>query len=255
MSIIPNTLEEAIAQAKAATEKALAAGCTRLQIELVIPEIALKAQYLALEFTSLFGDYGLGLKIFFPDTGAAALARRDWGETPFQLTDLGSSRTPIEMKVTEADQAFLVISPSAVEVTQVEKLANLAGDRPVVLVIPQLEDVSIVGIGYAARQLRERFLSRLESSYYFRPLEGAVVYKAYPGLWQVWIEKEEEEEEDYELISEQSQKPLGEALERILLQATTEEDEKTNFNSESLPVVKKSGFFASVKSFLRALSQ
>jgi hypothetical protein len=252
MSIIPNTLEEAIVQAKAATQTALEAGCTRLQIELVIPEIALQAQYLALEFTSLFADYGSGLKVFFPDTGAAALARRDWGETPFQVNDLGSSRTPIDMKVSATDQAFLVISPSAVEVSLVERLCNLAEDRPVVLVIPQLEDISIVGIGYAARQLRERFLSILESSYYFRPLEGAVVYRTYPNLWQVWLEKEED---DYELISEQTQKPLGEALERILLQATSPSSEETNSESPTSPVRKKSSFLSGITSFLKALSQ
>jgi len=42
-----------------------------------------------------------------------------------------------------------------------------------------------VGIGYAARQLRERFLSILESCYYFRPLESAIVYRSYPSMWQV----------------------------------------------------------------------
>ena len=38
-----------------------------------------------------------------------------------------------------------------------EALCNEAADRPVVLLNPQLEDVAVVGIGYAARQLRERF--------------------------------------------------------------------------------------------------
>jgi hypothetical protein len=246
--MIPQSLEEAIAQAKEATQIALAAGCTKLQVELVIPEIALKAQYLAYEFTSLFADCNSGLKVLFPDTGAASLARRDWGEVSFQVTDLGSSRTPVEKKISDADEAFLVISPSAVEVAQVERLCNLAGERPVVLVIPQLEDVSIVGIGYAARQLRERFLSTLESSYYFRPLEGAAVSRAFPGLWQVWLEKDD----DYELISEQPQKPLGEALERILLRETTTEQSPAQ---NSNPALKKSGIFMGIKSFLKALNQ
>jgi len=187
MTQIPQSLESAIAQAYQATLTALESGFNRLQVELVIPEIALKAQQLAYNFANLFVDqYGSGLKVFFPDTGAAALAKREWGEIPFQVTDLGSSRTPIETRVSETDQFFLVVSPSAVEVSQVEKLCNLAQDRPVVLIIPQLEDVSIVGIGYAARQLRERFLSILESSYYYRPLENAVVMRVFPGLWQVW---------------------------------------------------------------------
>ncbi|ELR99216.1 DUF1995 family protein [Gloeocapsa sp. PCC 73106] len=239
---VPQSLEEAIASAKSAVTNALNDGYRRLQVELVIPEIALQAQALALEFTTLFTEYGSGLKVFLPDTGAAALARRDWGETPFAVTDLGTNRSPIETRVNDTDQIFLVVSPSAVEVTQVEKLCNLAGDRPVVLLIPQLEDVSIVGIGLAARQLRERFLSTLESCYYFKPLEGAAVLKNYPSPWQVWRESGN----DYQLLCEQGEKPLGEALERILTQQS---------ESNTVPIPKKSGLLANLQQFLRALSQ
>ncbi|MGH2414942.1 MAG: DUF1995 family protein [Microcystaceae cyanobacterium] len=246
MTTFPNSLEDAIAQAKEATQAALNDGYRRVQIELLIPEIALQAQSLALEFISLLEEYGSGLKVFFPDTGAAALARRDWGETAFNITDLGSRFTPIDAKVAPEDRAFLLVAPSSVEVNAVEKLCNLAGDRPVVILIPQLEDVAIVGIGYAARQLRERFLSTLESCYYFRPLEGAAVLRAYPSLWQVWLEKKD----NYELIAEESQKPMGDALEFLLAQASgnNEEDSQT-------PKPKKSGLLANMQKMFRALSQ
>lgn len=245
---VPQSLEEAIINAKTAVKAALADGYQRVQVELVIPEIALQAQAIALEFTTIFSDYGSGLKVIFPDTGAAALARRDWGETTFKITDIGTSRSPVERRISDSDQLFLVVSPSAVEVNQVEKLCNLPGDRPVVLLIPQLEDVSIVGIGLAARQLRERFLSTLESCYYFRPLEGAAVIKVYPGTWQVWVETADN---NYELLCEQPQKPMGEALERILTQPSTSED------IPSTPVIakKKSGLLGSLQQFLKALSQ
>ncbi len=247
MSEFPKSLEEAIGQAKQATQAALNDGYQRVQIELVVPEIALKAQSLALEFTSLFADYGSGLKVIFPDTGAAALARRDWGEVSFKVSDLGSRLTSVERNVAEDDRIFLIVSPSAVEVSQVEKICNLAGDRPVVLLIPQLEDVSIVGIGYAARQLRERFISTLESCYYFRPLEGAALLRSYPSCWQVWLEKDDE----YELIAEEAQKPIGESLEIILAKATG-----TSVDAASdAPKPKKSNLFGNLQQFLRALSQ
>lgn len=244
---IPESLEAAVTQAKSTTIAALEAGYQRLQVELVIPEIALQAQGLALEFTTIFSEYESGLKVFFPDTGAAALARRDWGETSFKVTDLGTSRTPIDTKISDTDQIFLVVSPSAVEVSQVEKLCNLAGDRPVVILIPQLEDVSIVGIGLAARQLRERFLSTLESCYYFRPLDGAVVLKAFPSSWQVWRQVDN----DYELICSQAEKPMGEALDRILYQGPTSSD----LEEEKPKSQRKTGLLASLQQFLRALSQ
>ena len=183
----------------------------------------------------------------FPDTGAAALARRDWGETAFLVADLGSRNTPIEKKISERDQAYLVIAPSAVEVQTVERLCELAGDRPVVLLIPQLEDVAVVGIGYAARQLRERFLSKLLTSYYLRPLEGLVVLRSYPSLWQVYLE----EENEYQLIAEETQKPMGEALELLVIKATQPEGNDTGNNSAP----PKSELFASMGRFLRALNQ
>ena len=245
--MVPQSLEEAIAEAIIFTKQALADGRTRLQVELAIPEIALQAQSLGLQFTSLFQDYGSGLKVIFPDTGAAALARRDWGETDFRISDLGSRYIPVDQKISDEDQAFLLVSPSSVEVQSVEKLCNLAGDRPVVLLIPQLEDVSIVGIGYAARSLRERFLKTLETSYYFRPLEGAVVLRAYPSLWQVYLEKQH----DYELIAEVPEKPLGEALENLILEKTT----PTTANGEETVKPKKPGLFASMNRFLKALNQ
>jgi hypothetical protein len=245
---LPNSQAETILQAKEATRLALESGSRRLQIELIIPEIALQAQDLALEFISLFESYGSGLRVIFPDTGAAMLARRDWGETVFNVGDLGSRFLPVEQTISAEDQAYLVVCPSSVEIHAVEKLCQIAEDRPVVLLIPQLEDVSVVGIGFAARQLRERFLSTLETCYYFRPIEGAIVLRSFPSRWQVWWEKGE----DYELIAEESSKPMGERLDALILKAMGN-DSESGQNSPISPV--KSSLFADMGRLLKALRQ
>ena len=253
MMEFPATLESAIAQAKQSTLTALEAGITRLQVELKIPEIALQAEKIAKEFADLFADdYGAGLKVLFPDTGAAALARRNWQDIAFQVNDLGSRNTAIESKISEEDQIFLLVSPSAVEVQKVEKLCNLAGDRPVILLIPQLEDVATIGIGYAARQLRERFLSTLETCYYLQPLDEAAILKRYPSAWQLWIEKEEN---TFEFFCEEPEKPVGDDLDRLLRKAAGEDvsEEETPVFANKAP--KKQGIFTSLQRFLKALSQ
>lgn len=247
MHSVPKTLEEAIIQAKEAASAAFNDGYKRVQAELVFPEIALQAQALALDFSSIFSEYGSGLRILFADTGAAALARRDWQEVPFKISDLGTSRTPVEMKISDDDRAFLVVCPSSVEIAQVEKLCNIADDRPVLLLIPQLEDVAVVGIGYAARQLRERFINTLYSVYFLRPVEGGLVFKSHPSAWQVWLELEE----DYKFVVEQEQKPIGEELERILIRASNSEENK---DGDGAPKPKKAGILQTMQSFLRALS-
>lgn len=252
MTQLPNDLNEAIAQAMEATKAAINDGYTRLQIEIVVPDIELQAQTLAKQFIPALLEADTKLKVFFPDTGAAALARRDWQEVPFKIEDIGSSRSPVEAKVEAEDQCFLLIAPSAVEVAQAEKLSNLAGDRPVVILIPKLEDVSIVGIGYAARQLRERFIKTISSCYYIRPLEGAALYRCYPSPWQVWLTTDGQPQ----LIAEQPEKPVGDALEMILAKATgtATTDSATSFSEPTTSPPKRKGFLAEMQKFLRALS-
>ncbi|MGE5656197.1 MAG: DUF1995 family protein [Actinomycetota bacterium] len=245
---IPKTLEDAIAQSRSAVKAAIDAGKTKLQVELVFPEIQLQAQSIALQFIPEFEEFGSSLKVFFPDTGAAALARRDWGEVPFQVTDLGSSRSPVDSRIEAEDQVFLVVNPAAVEVAQVEQLCNLANGRPVILLNPRLEDAATIGIGYAGRQQRERFLNTIESCYYLRPLEGAAIFRCYPQLWQVWLETTDG---DYKLISETPQRPVGDDLDRIIAQATGTADP-----SEPQPVSRpKKSFLSELQTFWQALTR
>ncbi|MGC9502259.1 DUF1995 family protein [Baaleninema sp.] len=250
MTELPQDLETAIAQAQAATQAAIEDGYRLIQVEIVYPE--LKAQPIAEQFIPVLTELGYQLKVFFPDTGAAALARRDWGETPFRIADLGSRRISITSQMEEDDECFLLIEPSDVEIEKVEQLCNEAGDRPVVLLLPRLESVATVGIGYAARQLRERFLSKLTSCYYVRPLPGAAVYRCYPSLWQVWVEGEDG---DYTILTEMSSKPAGEALERLLMGEEEESKDEDNAESTSAPPRQRPGFLTEVQRFIRALTR
>jgi hypothetical protein len=233
---LPNDLDEAIAQAREATTAAIAAGYSRLQVELVFPE--LKIMPVAEKFLPAFEHLGSKLRVFFPDAGAAALARRDWGEKPFAIRGIND----LKADILPEEEVILFIEPSSVEVETVEKLCQDSTDRTVILLNPRLEEIGAVGIGYAGRQLRERFLSTFESCYYLRPMEGAALMRAYPSVWQVWLEQGE----DYNLIAEEPQKPIGEALDRILLAATS--------GSENSRPPRKS-FLSSLQQFLRALSQ
>ncbi len=242
MSQLPTTLEDSIALAQTAALAAIADGCQRITIEIAIPE--LKSMNLARQFIEAFSDRGNTLKVLFPDTGAAALAKRNWADLNFKIDDLGSSRSPIVDKIQAEDQIFIAIEPSAVEVAQVEQLCNAAGDRPVILFLPKLEDAAIVGIGYAARQLRDRFLTTLTCAYYIKPLETAALYRCYPAQWQVW----EERSDDYVLLAESPQKPVGDELDAMLM--------PSNPTPGANPTPAKSpGVFASLGRFLRTLSR
>lgn len=236
---LPSTIEEAIEQAKLSTKAALEDGYSRLQIELQFPE--LKMMPVAEQFIPAFEDLGDQLRVYFPDAGAAALARRNWGDKPYTIRGIRDLNSEIQPE----DKLLLFVEPSSVEVPEVEQLCQIAVDRPVVLLNPRMEDIVTIGIGLAGRQLRERFLNLFESCYYLQPLEKAAIFRAYPGSWQVWIEPAPEA--DFELISETPEKPIGDTLDRILAAAAEDAPNSTP--------PRKKGFLASMQTFLRALSQ
>ncbi|CEJ47533.1 DUF1995 family protein [Umezakia ovalisporum] len=241
MSELPNSLEEAIAQSRIATQAALADGYTRLQVDFLFPE--LKLMPVAAQFLPLFAEYDSRLKVFFADAGAAALANRDWADTPFKILDIGTGRA-FKSKIETEDEIFLFIAPTSVEVPQLEKLCEDIGHRPFVMLNPRLEDSGVVGIGYAARQTRQRFISTIESCYYLRPVDDTTaVFRCYPGLWEVWVETNGE----YQKVAELSKKPSGDELDLILMEGQPQ----TTTNAAP---VKKPSVFKSLQRFFKALS-
>jgi Domain of unknown function (DUF1995) len=60
---LPNSLDDAVAQAREATAAAIAAGYTRLQVELLFPE--LKIMPVAEQFLPAFEQFGSQLRVYF----------------------------------------------------------------------------------------------------------------------------------------------------------------------------------------------
>lgn len=173
------------------------------------------------------------------------MARRDWKAITFELLNISTKRVSVEEQIQPEDEGILCIAPTAQEVLQIEKLCNAMGEnRPVVLFNPRLEDVSIVGIGYAGRQLRDRFLKNMQSCYYLRLLEEGTLFRCYPGLWQVWRETTD----GYELIKELPNKPVGDDLDLIFAGETAT-------STEDAPKPKKLSIFAGMQRFMKALSR
>ncbi len=235
MPEIPNSVEQAIAQSRSAIQRAIAAGYSRLQVEILIPELKVMsvAQTLLMDYP--VADWlPMPCKVFFADAGAGALARRDWPGTDFTICGLRE----LKAEVMPEDRSFVMITPTPVDVAEVERLCNDAGDRPFILFNPRLEDVGTVGIGYTARQLRDRFLNTFEPGYYLRPMDNLVMLRDYPSPWQVWLEGEN----GSKMIAEEFLKPDSEVLDRILIAAQADRP-------------KGQGLFSELKRILRALNQ
>jgi hypothetical protein len=196
------------------------------------------------QFLPAFQAYDSRLKVFFTDAGAASLARRDWADVPFKIEDIGSGRiASLSSKIQPEDEIFLFVAPSSVEVPQLEKLCEYIGDRPFVILNPRLDDAGTVGIGYAARKTRDRFISTLESCYYLRPVDDETgLLRCYPRQWEVWVQKSG----NYEKIADLAKKPAGDELDLILAKGS-------QTSTDGTPA-KKPGVFKSLQRFLKALS-
>jgi hypothetical protein len=235
---LANTLEDSTDQAIAATMRAIDAGCKRIQIDMRFPELA--QMPIARLFSESFSQrYGQNWQALFADAGTAALARRDWANSE-TLKDI-SMRGVNEGRaaVRPESQAFLLISPTSIEVDGIEKLLALIGDRPFIMLNPKLEN-SEVGLGLATRKMRDRFLSIFEISYYIQPIDGGAVWRCYPQPWQVWQESPDSEQGmSMKLIYEGNARPVGDDLSRIMGNATG----------------KKTSLIAQLQQFLSALAR
>lgn len=208
--LLPNNLEDATEQAIAATHQAIADGANRVLVDLRFPE--LKSLPIAYEFARSFNErYGNAWQALFSDAGAAALAKREWADLEVSFRGVNEGRRAIR----EEDRAFLLVEPSSIEVDQVEKLVQLAGDRPFVMLNPRLEN-SEVGVGLATRRLRDRFVSTFETAYYIKPLELGALWRCYPQTWQVW----QNTEEGMQFLSEVEQRPSNDDIDRLFRQKT-----------------------------------
>ncbi len=235
--VFPDSLETSISQAVEATKAAIADRKTLLQVEIAIPE--LKPLPVAQKYLSELPDLGQNVKVFFSDTGAAALARHQWQDISYELRGIEELLDPVQPE----NDAFVFIAPTPVEVGKVEQICNQAGDRVCILLNPKLEDVSIVGIGMAGRTLRERFLNNIESCYSFLPLERGAVIRSYPTEWQIWWAEGEEEDSEYQILASEESRPSGERIGQILAASTATKD------------VRKPSLFDNMQQFWKALTQ
>ncbi|KAI9131242.1 DUF1995 family protein [Acaryochloris sp. CCMEE 5410] len=233
--VFPDSLETSISQAVEATKAAIADHKTLLQVEIAIPE--LKPLPVAQQYLSQLPNLGENVKVFFSDTGAAALARHQWKDISYELRGIEELIDPVQPE----NDAFVFIAPTPVEVGKVEQICSQAGDRVCILLNPKLEDVSIVGIGMAGRTLRERFLNNIESCYSFLPLERGAVIRSYPSEWQIWWA--EGEEDEHQILATEENRPSGERISQLLASLTATEE------------IRKPGLLDNMQQFWKALTQ
>jgi len=143
------------------------------------------------------------VRIYFPDEGNAALARRDWN--PNNGIDLPScvrfaACGGVRSIYDDVSNDVLVFffCPKASESEMVEEilarteLAHAESNSTIplltVFVNPVLVDMGVTGFGMAGRMLRERLLDGLEGTYYLRTLAWGALTRNWPSAYSLWEE-------------------------------------------------------------------
>jgi len=162
---------------------------------------------------------GPTLRIYFPDEGSAALARRDWQSQVPPCVEFASCGG-VQVSDNSRDAIILFYCPRASEAEFVEEiLYDIEGKRGdglkmSVMVNPLLVDMGVTGFGMAGRRLRERLIDGLAPAYYLRTLPWGALTRVWPQLFTVWQE-DEGAEGGYRMIKAMDRLPSNPEVEDI----------------------------------------
>ncbi len=162
---------------------------------------------------------GAKLRIYFPDEGSAALARRDWKSEVPSCVEF-SACGGVQVADTSKDAVILFFCPRASEAEFVEeilyKMEEQRGDELMltVMVNPLLVDMGVTGFGMAGRRLRERLIDGLIPAYYLRTLQWGALTRVWPQLFTVWQE-DANDSTGYRMIKAMDRLPSNPEVEDI----------------------------------------
>ena len=142
------------------------------------------------------------IRIYFPDEGSAALARRDWTSSIVPCLDYIEFRSCNGIQSSRAVEvvAQIFVCPRASDSDAVERILatsemdamSATSDRQSslssIFINPLLVDMGVTGFGYAGRRLRERLLDTLVGVYYLRTLPNGALTRQYPSSYTIWQE-------------------------------------------------------------------
>jgi hypothetical protein len=161
------------------------------------------------------------VRVYFPDEGNAALARRDWAAANPDLPSCVqfSSCGGVQVQDISNDVLVFFFCPKASESEQVEELLRKTEEKATnllltVFVNPNLVDMGVTGFGMAGRMLRERLLDGLMGTYYLRTLAWGALTRSWPNAYSIWQE-DTKADGGYRLIKTMNYLPSNPEVEDI----------------------------------------
>ena len=202
--MLPADLRTAEAEALGAVQAVLAAAGAAAALWTVEFRFeGLRILPVALRLQAALQPASPGLRLVFPDAGAAALARRDGAEQAGAITSLGDL-----MRLQQADGGssgvIVLVAPTPADYDAVEQVAALHRG-PVLMLNGRLEDAA-VGIGTVAHERRKGFLAGWQSAYALIPTADGALRRCHPGEWELY----RRDPDGHRFVSTFEQKPDAE---------------------------------------------
>jgi hypothetical protein len=177
--MLPPDLRAAEAEASASLRSALA-GDPRGRWTLELRFEGLRLLPVVLRLVSELDSSVPGIRLLFPDAGAAALARRDGPELAERIATFSDH---LRLRQSGAE-VLILVGASQADYGTVESVCQAHAGR-VVLVNPGLE-AGAVGIGSVGRERRRGFLAQWEAAYALIPLADSALRRAHPLDWELY---------------------------------------------------------------------
>ena len=187
------------------------------------------------------------VRIFFPDMGAAALARRDWkmgsavAEVPTSVFTANIQNDPL----LPSDKLAILLCPLYSEADFVMRVLEMCDSAkiPCVMINPELINMD-QGYGVRARNMRKTVINTFTTVYKLKTMQHGAIVREWPSGWSLWNE-DASKDDGYRLLETYATDPPRELVNEIYDRENPDEDKgaKVEANAASKVVKEVFSFF------------
>ena len=201
MSLLPKDLNQALNDMEDAVKSKFNSNQTRFTIQFIFE--GLKFNNIGKKLYDILSNQGKAY-ITFSDTGAAALAKRDYSNLKDNIYTFKSFTD--SKNISDSDSFLISIQPQPYDFDSFEPMTELFKGKHI-SINPKFEDKNI-GIGSVIRERRKTFVKTWNNIYYLQPLNKGALMHVAPKNWELFKEKNDK----YYFVKEFQQKPDNETL-------------------------------------------
>eukprot|EP01038_Epipyxis_sp_PR26KG_P013884 gene13884-18618_t len=193
------------------------------------------------------------LRLFFPDMGAAVLARNDWkmnspaSQVPSSIFTANIQNDRLE----KSDKLAIIVCPLYSEADYVKRVIDMCDEQniPTILINPELVNMD-QGYGVRAKNIKKLILSRFVTTYKLKTLSKGALVREWPNDYTLWIE-DMTQEGGYRLLQSYTNEPTREEISDIFEAAEGNNLKASSASDDS----KKGNAFGELVGFFKGLSK